>query len=113
MRRLIVSGFYDDAEGIKKKFNSLVEKFEDEKHYVWSDKQSLSSEEDIASGITQGKDYQAVFFQLPIKNIDDKEEWRNVVTKKVVWFTILRAFDLYWIKIYYVNDYNSIDGQGW
>lgn len=87
-------------------FNQLCRQFENNKKYIPARvDQTLSENENISYEMTvNDKQYQAVFYQLPVENAE----------KRPVWFDISKAkykYDYYSIVIYYDNEFNHADGE--
>lgn len=92
---------YDETQ-VKIKFNLLCQQFERNPKYVsllGTESQEIGDEEDISYEMSvKSKQYQATYLQ-------DGDEMR------VVWFTIFRDYNNYYISILYENSYNAAHGE--
>ena len=96
---------------IKQRYNTLVQQFQNNSRYLSTGDQSLSDSENISlEMLVHDKQYQAIFFQKP----KGDESYRNsmeIWSNKVVWFTIYREYDNYYIVMNYENMYNKANGE--
>ena len=92
-----------DEGQIKIRYNKLFQQFENNSKYTISEtSHMLSDSENISYEISvNNKQYAAVFYQLPYEG----------ALNRIVWFTIAKEYDEYYIAIYYENDRNASHGE--
>lgn len=96
----------DEAE-IKRQFNELFDQFSNNDKYMHDTGKKISDSENLYKKIAiEKKDYSARFYQ---KSQSDKND--DNISKRLVWFNIVREYGEYRIGIYYDNIYNKANGE--
>lgn len=84
-RIMLCDEISQDEGNIKIRFNKLVSQFEHNKRYTTLDNYTLSDEENISYEMTvNNKNYDAVFYQNPIKEKMDSTAIRNEVQEELL-----------------------------
>ena len=91
-----------DESQIKIRFNTLCKQFENNQKYIGLENQAIPEDDDISYEMTvHNKEYQAAFYQKGEGNLE----------KRLVWFTISKSYGMYYILMYYDNEYNRASGE--
>lgn len=113
------------------RFNRLCQQFENNPKYIpYLENQKIPEDEDISYEMNvNNKCYMATFFQYTdsdspsvetLQSTYSQEELRNktneqlafdYLTRKMVWFTISKFKEEYYISIYYDNSCNQANGE--
>lgn len=99
---------------IKNRFNNLCRQFEKNEKYIsatLSDQSILDSEDISFQMSVYDKKYQALYYQYGSQKTDDFSSMVDGLTKRSVWFQIVKLYGDYSIMIYYDNEFNHADGE--